>query len=173
MRRYETIVIIDPDLTEENRNVLFTRIKALIPQLGGGVIEFDEWGEQRLAYDIKKKGRGYYLRVDYGGDGPLVSELERQFRIDERVLKFMTVLLEKECSVQTFEEPSAEVESVELFQEAPVESTEAPVASDEDFGDEGFGDEDFGDEGFGDEDFGDEDFGDKDFGDDDFDDDEF
>ena len=147
MRRYETIAISDPDLNNEDREELFARIKDLIPQHGGTLIEFDEWGEQRLAYEIKKKGRGYYVRIDFGGDGTLVAEMERQFRIDERVMKYMTVLLEKESDIQAFQDQSV-VMAVEM-------------ESDDDFkeDDDSFGDDDADD--FDDDDFDDDDFDDK------------
>ena len=93
MRRYETIVIIDPDLSEENRAQVLERTTDLIPKEGGFLIMLDEWGNRKLAYEIKKKVRGYYVRIDYCGMGPLVDEMERFFRIDDKVLKFMTVLL--------------------------------------------------------------------------------
>lgn len=96
MRRYETIIIIDPDLSDEGRAPVLDRVTELIAQFDGALFLVDEWGSKSLAYEIKKKTRGYYLRVDYCGSGALVSEIERHFRIDDRVLKFMTVLLDKD-----------------------------------------------------------------------------
>jgi len=96
MRRYETIVIMDPDLTDEGRAPVLDRVTELIPQFDGTLILADEWGAKKLAYEIKKKTRGYYVRVDFCGNGALVSEIERHFRIDDRVLKFMTVLLDQD-----------------------------------------------------------------------------
>ena len=95
MRRYETIIIIDPDLSDEGRAPVIDRVMELIPQFDGTLILVDDWGAKTLAYEIKKKTRGYYVRLDYCGNGALVSEIERFFRIDDRVLKFMTVLLDK------------------------------------------------------------------------------
>lgn len=108
MRRYETILIIDPDLSEEGRSPLIERIGQLIPQQGGLVVEEDHWGARRLAYDIKRKQRGYYLRLDYCGTGPLVTELERFCRIDDRVLKFMTVQLADAVDVEQIQAEMAE-----------------------------------------------------------------
>lgn len=96
MRRYETIIIIDPDLSDEGRAPVLDRVTELIAQFDGTLILTDEWGAKKLAYEIKKKTRGYYVRMDYCGGGALVSEIERNFRIDDRVLKFMTVLLDKD-----------------------------------------------------------------------------
>jgi small subunit ribosomal protein S6 len=107
MRRYESIVIIDPDVSSENRVPLLEKIKELIQQKGGFLVKIDEWGIQKLAYEIMKKMRGYYIRIDYCGTGLLVSEMERSFRIDDRVIKFMTILLEKEADIDRIKEELA------------------------------------------------------------------
>ncbi len=113
MRRYETIIIIDPDLSEEQRAPLFERCNDLIPQYGGLLVMHDDWGQKKLAYDINKKSRGHYTRLDYCGTGDLVDELERFFRIDDRVLKFMTVLLEKQVDIERIKEEMAQAEKAE------------------------------------------------------------
>lgn len=107
MRRYETIAIIDPDLSDEERIGVLERTTDLIPKEGGFLVMLDEWGNRKLAYEIKKKVRGYYVRVDYCGMGSLVDEMERFFRIDDRVLKFMTVLLEKDADIENIKEEMA------------------------------------------------------------------
>ena len=133
MRRYETIVIIDPDLSDEGRAPVLDRVTQLIPQFDGALIQMDEWGAKNLAYEIKKKSRGYYVRADYCGNGALVSEIERQFRIDDRVLKFMTVLLDKDVDPEKIladiaqeEAARAEREAAEAAPETATE-TEAPA----------------------------------------------
>jgi small subunit ribosomal protein S6 len=75
MNRYETIFIADPDLSEEIRGQLFEKTKDLIEKQNGYLGVFDEWGNKKLAYEIKKRERGYYVRIDYCGDGPLVKEM--------------------------------------------------------------------------------------------------
>ena len=97
MRRYETIVIVDPDLSEEGRAPLFDRIKEVIPQQGGTLIDIEDWGNKRLAYNIKKKPRGFYARLDYCGNGTVVDELERFFRIDDRMMKYLTVVIDEDA----------------------------------------------------------------------------
>ena len=113
MRRYETIVIIDPDLGEERRTPILERIRELVPQKGGLLVEFDEWGARKMAYEIKKKKRGFYLRVDYCGRGDLVQEMERQFRIDDRVLKYMTILLEDAVDMESIQEKMSQASETE------------------------------------------------------------
>jgi len=104
MRRYETIIIIDPDAKEDARSGLIERVNEIIPQHGGFLIELDDWGQRRMAYEIKKKLRGHYSRLHFCGDGKLVDEIERTFRIDDRVMKYMTVLLEKEADIDAIKE---------------------------------------------------------------------
>ena len=130
MRRYETIVIVDPDIGEEQRAPVFDRIRELVPQKGGLVVEFDEWGARKMAYEVKKKKRGYYLRVDYCGTGELVNEMERQFRIDDRVLKYMTILLEDDVDMEAIQEKmsqASEAETAPAATEAPAPAADTPA----------------------------------------------
>jgi small subunit ribosomal protein S6 len=127
MRRYETFVIIDPDLAEDQRVPLIGRVEDLITQMDGFLVAIDDWGERKLAYDIKKKGRGYYVRFDYCGLAPLVDEIERFFRIDDRALKYMTVLLNADADLDKIKEEKAAAEAI-----AAQESSEAANAPEED-----------------------------------------
>jgi len=104
MRRYETIFIVDPDVSDEQRGLVFTRLEELFTQYGGFLVARDEWGVKKLAYEIRKRSRGFYVRVDYCGDGPLVDEIERSFRIDDKILKFMTIILAKNVDIEQVKE---------------------------------------------------------------------
>lgn len=96
MNRYETIFIAYPDLADEDRQNVFGKVKDLIPKENGAILKFDEWGLKNLAYEITKQTRGYYVYMDYTGGGGLVKELERIMRIDDRIMKYMTVLTDQE-----------------------------------------------------------------------------
>jgi len=111
MRRYETIFILDPDASEEQRGAVFGRLADLMDQKGGFQVALDEWGARKLAYDIKKKHRGYYVRLDYCGTGELVDEIERFFRIDDRLLKYMTIVLDKDADLETVKQEMADAEA--------------------------------------------------------------
>ena len=63
MRRYETIFIVDPDISDEVRSQLFTKSQEMVASMGGVLVLFDEWGAKKLAYDIKKKSRRQILEV--------------------------------------------------------------------------------------------------------------
>jgi len=130
MRRYETIFIIDNDLSEEGRSPILEKLENLIQQYNGLRVMFDEWGTKRLAYEIKKKARGYYVCLDYCGSGPLVNEIERFFRIDDRVLKYMTVVLDKDVDIENVKEEIAKAEEAKAAQivTSDVEPTKEPDA---------------------------------------------
>jgi small subunit ribosomal protein S6 len=130
MRRYETIFIIDNDLSEEGRSPILEKLENLIQQYNGLQVMVDEWGTKRLAYEIKKKARGYYVCLDYCGSGPLVNEIERFFRIDDRVLKYMTVVLDKDVDIENVKEEIAKAEEAKAPQivTSDVEPTEEPDA---------------------------------------------
>ena len=131
MRRYETFVIIDPDLSQDQRDQVVKRVEELIGQMDGFLAFTDDWGERKLAYDIKKRSRGYYVRFDYCGLSPLVNEIERFFRIDDRALKYMTVLLDKTVDLEKIKEEQAEAASKAAketeSQVVPPEEPAAPV----------------------------------------------
>jgi len=116
MRRYETIFIIDNDLSEEGRSPILEKLEDLIQQYNGLQVMADEWGTKKLAYEIKKKVRGYYVCLDYCGSGPLVDEIERFFRIDDRVLKYMTVVLDKDVDIENVKEEIAKAEEAKAAQ---------------------------------------------------------
>ena len=84
MRRYESIIILDPDLSEDQRSPVLERVAELIRLEGGILVLIDDWGAKKLAYEIKKKERGHYVRFDFCGTAALVDESERFFRIDDR-----------------------------------------------------------------------------------------
>jgi small subunit ribosomal protein S6 len=95
MRKYETFFIIDPDLPDEVNTVIDEKIKAVVASNGGSVLSYVPWGKKKLAYTVKKRTRGHYVLMEYAGGPQLVAELERNMRLDERVLKFITVLLDE------------------------------------------------------------------------------
>ncbi len=123
MRKYETVVILNPDLKDQARTDLLDRIKNIISKESGILLDLDEWGNKKLAYEIKKKLRGFYVCVTYGGTGDLVKELERNLRLSDDVLKFMTLLLSADVTVEQLEEEAKgdQEEVSDEAEEKPVE----------------------------------------------------
>jgi small subunit ribosomal protein S6 len=94
MRKYETFFIVDPDLPDEVGAVIDEKLKNIVNSNGGSVLDYNSWGKKKLAYPVRKRSRGHYVLMEYVGGPELVAELERNMRLDERLLKFITVKLE-------------------------------------------------------------------------------
>ena len=91
MRRYETIVIVRPGAGETEFSSVSDKVTGTIENFGGLIVRTDRWGLKKLAYPIKKEIQGDFLYIEYAGLPDGVKEMERLIRIDDRVLKFMTV----------------------------------------------------------------------------------
>jgi small subunit ribosomal protein S6 len=93
MRKYETIFILDPDLEEEQALSTVEKVKGIISQASGEILKVEDWGKRKLAYDVKKKPKGHYILIHFLGSPALLSELERNFRVMDAVIKFQSVRL--------------------------------------------------------------------------------
>ncbi|EKD33796.1 MAG: hypothetical protein ACD_75C02590G0006 [uncultured bacterium] len=91
MRRYETIFIIRPNAGDEEINRIIENTRQIILDEKGTIIELNKWGMKKLAYSIKKESLGFYVFCDFAGTPAAVAEIERKFRIDDLVLKYMTI----------------------------------------------------------------------------------
>ena len=94
MRKMETLVLISPELTAEQREQLLTTLTSVVDRENGKMLEVDQWGMRDLAYPVRKQMRGYYVRLEYMAPATLVAELERIIRIQEDVFKFLTIRLD-------------------------------------------------------------------------------
>jgi small subunit ribosomal protein S6 len=132
MRHYETIYIVNPNLSEEQYQDVLKRYSSLIEKNKGVVIKTEDWGTQRLAYNLKKSDKGSYVLLNYCGEPGLTAELERDLKLDDRILKFQTVKIAHEVNPQELlrKEKEARKETA-VPQEQPPEPTEeaaeAPV----------------------------------------------
>ena len=133
MRKYETVFISDPDLQDQSRTELFDKVRNIIAKENGILLNLDEWGTKKLAYEIRKKLRGHYVCVTYGGTGELVAELERNFRLTDDVLKFMTLLLDDDVTVEQLEK---EAQEAQADPEKPDEADKTKAADEEPVEDE-------------------------------------
>ena len=140
MNKYELIYIIDTAVEEAARQELIEKFNGIIAANGGEVVKVEEWGKRRLAYAINYKTEGYYVLMYIQGPSELPRELERNFKINDKVLRYLVIRYEGElpakreplkpyvareaAPAQAAEEKPAEV-AVEAV-EAPAQ-TEAPV----------------------------------------------
>ncbi len=95
MKRYETIFILDPDLEEDQSQPIVEKIKGIITHSNGEIHKVEDWGKRRLAYPVKKKPRGHYILIHFTGSPALLSELHRNFRVMDPVVKFQSVRLDE------------------------------------------------------------------------------
>jgi len=94
MRKYETMIILNPALEEESRKELIEKFKGIISSMGE-VEEVNEWGLRKLAYPINKNREGYYLVINFKGEADLPKELERNLRISDEVMRYIVINLEE------------------------------------------------------------------------------
>ena len=99
MRKFETLLLISPELAAYARDELLASLAGVIEREQGQIVATDHWGMRDLAYPVKKQMRGYYVRLEYVAPGDTVAELERNIRISDGVFKFITVKLEEEPEV--------------------------------------------------------------------------
>jgi small subunit ribosomal protein S6 len=117
LRRYETIFISHPDLSEGDIDNLTQRTTDIIRQLQGEVIQVQQWGKKRLAYQVQKQLRGHYTFLDYACLPKAVLELERILRLDDKVMKYLTVKLEDKVDVEAIQRSLEKVREVEVEEE--------------------------------------------------------
>jgi len=124
LRDYETVVIYDPSLDESGFDQQVAGFSQAIEQAGGRLSRVDKWGKRQLAYPIRKKDDGYYAVIKYRCDSGSVRELERRLRLNELVLREMTVIDEsgKYEEKQKKEDRSVEAEAAPATEVASEES---------------------------------------------------
>jgi len=95
MRKYETIFIINPDLSDEDTRGLIERVRGIIQTLQGEILRIQEWGRKKLAYEVNKMSKGYFVLLHFIGTPSMLTELERNLRLMDAVLKYQTVRLDE------------------------------------------------------------------------------
>ncbi|MGI9535761.1 MAG: 30S ribosomal protein S6 [Desulfocapsaceae bacterium] len=125
MRRYEQVCILRPSLSEDEINRVLDNTAQLIQDDEGSIIFLNKWGMRKLAYPIKKEMQGYYVLCDFAASSAVVSEIERKFRIDDAVLKYLTVKVSDAISVEEIEAARSEAEAKAIVTEPEEEATDS------------------------------------------------
>jgi small subunit ribosomal protein S6 len=115
VREYETVVIIQPEISDEGRQAIRDRLDGTLEEHGALRLLWSDLGKRKLAYEIRKFHKGHYYILHYLDEGRVIPELERLLRIDESVLRFMTVQV-NECVVD-IEARKAEARDLEIEQQ--------------------------------------------------------
>ncbi|MEA2063464.1 MAG: 30S ribosomal protein S6 [Gemmatimonadota bacterium] len=108
MRDYETMVIVDPDLDEDERAGLIQKFESAITSKDGTVHSTDSWGRRQLAYEVAGKNYGYYYLINFNGGPETVQELERVIKIADGAPKYLTIRRKKPVVVKAEPEKKPE-----------------------------------------------------------------
>ncbi len=128
LREYETIVLIKPDVGDEPLNKLAQRIKTIVDGEGGKFLQMNSWGKKKLAYEIDNYPKAIYLHAQYLGTSSTPKELERNLRISDDTIRYLTVVLSAGIDPATRE--AKELEPLKVLAEAEEEDPFMPRRDD-------------------------------------------
>jgi len=143
MRRYESVWVVNGDLPDEEIKGTIDKFSKIISTQGGTLVRLEAWGRKKLSYRIQGVTRGYYVVVDYAGTPATVKELERNYRIADRLIRSHTAKKSEKVNMEALQEeiaagvqaaaaaaPAPETEPEEAAPEAAaaVEAVAAPVS---------------------------------------------
>ena len=118
MRTYETLFIVHPEVVGDDLTALIEKYRKVLTDQQAVVLKADNWGSRNLAYPVKKQTRGTFVLTVFEGGSSVVAEFERRLRIDEKVIKYQTVLFEGTAAVAPAVEKPAQEEVVPAAEEA-------------------------------------------------------
>ena len=95
MKNYETLIVVTPLLSDEQLKEVIAKFKKTLTDNGAEIVAEDNWGLKKLAYPIQKKSTGFYHLTEFKADGALINKLEVEYKRDERIMRFLTVALDK------------------------------------------------------------------------------
>lgn len=96
MNYYESIFILHPDLPSEQSEKITETMTGIIEKQGGRIHVVDDWGVKRLAYEVKKHKKGHYVLMQFAGEAGAILELERNYRVNDGVIKYMTLRIDED-----------------------------------------------------------------------------
>ena len=108
IRHYETMFIVKPTLTQEEIKAQIETVRNNIEKNGGEIVSAEDWGSRELAYEIDKNKRGYYYVIYFKAPSSSISELERNYRINENILRFIFIKYENKSEIKQWTKMSDE-----------------------------------------------------------------
>lgn len=131
---YESAILINAALEDNQIENVINRVKEFITTNGGQIRDFENWGRKRLAYPVEKSKIGYYVIFTFDAPGSIVSKLERFYNLDEHILRYLTIKLSKEALEQLAKNKT---QSTTIKEDSITEPEEisVPVEDDEDIED--------------------------------------
>lgn len=95
LKQYETVFIVTPVLSDTQMKEAVLKFKHIITEEGGKIVYEEDWGLKKLAYPIQKKSTGFYYLIEFEVEGKAIDKLETEYRRDERVIRFLTMKMDK------------------------------------------------------------------------------
>ncbi len=95
LKNYETVFIMNPVLSDDQMNETIAKFKKILASDGTEIVHENNWGLRKLAYPIQKKNTGFYYLIEFKAQGELIGKLETEYKRDERIMRFLTVGLDK------------------------------------------------------------------------------
>ncbi len=126
MRNYESLYIIHPEVVGDELTAMVEKFQKVLTDQAAEIHKLDNWGVRKLAYPIKKVERGNYVQTLFCAEPEVIAEFERRLRLDEKILRFLTVRFEEEFPA-VIEEPAAEVEEVAAVESSSADEDAAPI----------------------------------------------
>ena len=124
---YETTYILNASLEDTQIEAAIHHVAEIIERNGGAVTATNRWGRKRMAYAIEKKNNGFYVNVEFNGPGQVIAQLERAYLLDENILRFLTVQLDK-YALEAKAKSAAETAAAAAATPAPAPAPAAPAA---------------------------------------------
>lgn len=100
LRRYELVYIVQPEATDEERAKVEERVVNICEKMHAHVLKKEDWGKRKLAYEIKKSNKGYYSYFVFAAPSTVPAEIERNLRLLDSVLRYLTICLDKDISLE-------------------------------------------------------------------------
>ncbi len=122
VRNYETVFIMTPVLSEEQKKSTVKKYTDFLKKSGAKIINEEDWGLKQLAYPIEKKNSGFYQLVEFEAEGTIVDKIETEFRRDETVIRFLVVKLDKHGVAYNAKRRKGELASQNVKNEEPVKA---------------------------------------------------
>lgn len=123
-RTYESVVLINAALEDDQIEVTLSKIQESITTHGGEIIEVDKWGRKRLAYPVKKAKSGYYAIFRYNSTPDQIAIIERNLRLDENIYRYLTIVLDK-FALEAIAKQKDTVKEAPVVEEAQNQTTES------------------------------------------------
>jgi len=127
-KRYETAILFDPELPEDPRKEFLGKLAGVVAAYQGEVLKTDDWGNRKLAYPLKKKSNAFYTFLVYTGNRGVVEEVERNIKIFDGILRFLTTVHTAELKPKAAAAAPAEGEAPATPAAPAPEAPPAPAA---------------------------------------------